>query len=215
MHSPLLRVAASLIAISSCFTAPLHSQQNSGPPPAISQAETYKPKNLVDQSISAGLYKNGAGHFTLAVPEGWRTNDDIVEPKYGIGGLSSPDNEAQLVIQQMPADDDSPTTLAKKFDARESSQARGQDRGYHKLGESKIRIAGRNCEVLTYAFVQERQVAGAPIESHLASRMVLMPNEHSIFVFRLVTREAVLDEQLPIFEQILRSFHSTAQPGLF
>jgi hypothetical protein len=210
MHRPLLRVAASLIAISSCFTAPLHSRQNSGPPPANSQAETYKPKNLVDQSISAGLYKNGAGHFTLAVPEGWRTNDDLVEPKLGIGALSSPDNEAQLVIQQFPTDD-SPAILAKKLDAK----GKAAIRGYRKLDESKLSVAGRNCAVLTYAFVQERQVAGESIELNLVSRTVLMPNEHSIFVFRIATRETLLDKQLPIFEQILKSFHSTAPPGLF
>jgi hypothetical protein len=210
MQSPLFRVAAALIAISSCFTAPLHSRQNSGPPPANSQAETYKPKTLVDQSISAGLYKNGAGHFTLTVPEDWRTNDGIVEPRYGIGGLSSPDNEAELVIQQFPTDD-RPATLVKKFDAGDNTVIRG----YRKLDESKLKVAGRNCEVLTYAFVQGRQVAGESIELKLVSRIVLMPNEHSIFAFRLVTREALSDKQLPIFEQIVKSFHSTAQPGLF
>jgi hypothetical protein len=209
MHSP-LRVAAALIAISSCFTAPPHSPQNSGPPSANSQTETYKPKTLVDQSISAGLYKNGAGHFTLAVPESWRTNDGIVEPKFGIGALSSPDNEAELVIQQMPTDD-SPAALAKKFDAMGSSVFRG----YRKLDESKIRVAGRNCEVMTFAFVKERQTSDASIELKLVSRLVLMPNEHSIFVFKLVTHEALLDKEAPIFENILKSFRSTARPGLF
>jgi hypothetical protein len=210
MQSPLLRVAAALTAISSCFTAPPHSPQNSGPPSANSQAETYKPKTLVDQSISAGLYKNGAGHFTLTVPESWRTNDGIVEPKFGIGGLSSPDNDAQLVIQQLPTDD-SPATLAKKFDARDKTVIRG----YRKLDESKLKVAGRNCAVLTFAFVQERQVAGESIELKLVSRTVLMPNESSIFAFKLVTHEALLDKEAPIFENILKSFRSTARPGLF
>jgi hypothetical protein len=209
MHSP-LRVAAALIAISSCFTAPLHSRQNSGPPPANSQAETYKPRTLVDQSISAGLYKNGAGHFTLTVPEGWSTNDAIVEPKFGIGALSSPDNQAELVIQQMPIED-SPAALAKKIDATGSSVFRG----YRKLDESKIRVAGRNCEVMTFAFVKERQNSDASIELKLVSRIVMMPNEHSIFVFKLVTHEALLHKEAPIFENILKSFHSTARPGLF
>jgi hypothetical protein len=209
MHSP-LRVAAALIAISSCFTAPLHSRQNSGPPPANSQPETYKPRTLVDQSISAGLYKNGAGHFTLTVPEGWSTNDGIVDPKFGIGALSSPDNEAQLVIQQFPTDD-SPATLAKKLDAKSNTAVRG----YRKLDESKLKVAGRNCETLTYAFVQERQVAGESIELKLVLRIVLMPNESSFFTFQFVTREALSDKQLPIFEQIVKSFHSTARPGLF
>jgi hypothetical protein len=74
----------------------------------------------VDQSISGDVDRNGAGHFTLTVPEGSRTNDDIVESKFGIVGLSSPDNETQLEIQQMPTED-SPTTLAKKLDAKGDS----------------------------------------------------------------------------------------------
>jgi hypothetical protein len=209
VHSPLLRAAA-LIAITACFTAPLHSQQNSAPASANSQTETYKPKTLVDQSISGGLYKNGAGHFTLTVPEGWSTNDGIVEPKFGIGALSSPDKKAELVIQQMPTED-SPTALAKKFDAMGS----GVFRGYRKLDESKIRVAGRNCEVLTFAFVKERQTSDSSIELKLVSRLVLMPNEHSIFAFKLVTHEALFDKEAPILENILKSFHSTARPGLF
>jgi hypothetical protein len=207
MHSPLLRVTAELMTISFCLTAPLHARHKNSPTSAISQAETDRPKTIVDQSISGDVYSNGAGRFTLTVPEGWRTNDDIVEPKLGIGGLSSPDYEAQLVIQQMPTEDDSPTTLAKKFDAKESSVVRG----YRKLSESKLNVAGRNCEVLTFAWVKERKVAGASIDFKLVSRLVLMPNEYTIFAFEFVTREALFDEELPIFDQILKSFHSTAK----
>jgi hypothetical protein len=187
------RIAIAAVTISLCFQTAVNAQ-----------------KTIVDQSISGGVYKNGAGHFTLAVPEGWRTNDDIVEPKFGIGGLTSPDNEANLEIQQTPTES-TPAAFAKKFDAKGSSLVRG----YRKLDESTLKIAGRNCEVLTFAFVQERQVAGESIELKLVSRFVLMPNESSIFVFKLVTREALFDKQLPIFEQILKSFHSTARPGLF
>jgi hypothetical protein len=160
MCSSLLRVTAALVTVFFSSTAPLLPRHRNCPSPAISQAATSPTKTIVDQSISGGVYRSGGGHFTLTVPEGWRTNDDIVEPKFGVGGLSSPDNEAQLAIQQMPTEDDSPTTLAKKLDGRGA----GQIRGYRKLDESTLEVAGRNCEVLTYAFVQERQVAGAPIE---------------------------------------------------
>jgi hypothetical protein len=181
-------IAIAVVTISLCFQTGVNAQ-----------------KTIVDQSISGGVYSNGAGHFTLTVPEGWRTNDDIVEPKYGIGGLSSPDNEAQLVIQQMPTED-SPAAFAKKFDARNGNVLRG----YRKLDESKLNVAGRNCEVVTFAFVQERQIAGAPIEFKLVSRFVLMPNEYSILAFKLVTREALFGQELPTFENILKSFRSTA-----
>jgi hypothetical protein len=187
------RIAIFAVTISLCFQTAVNAQ-----------------KTIVDQSISGGVYKNGAGHFTLIVPEGWRTNDDIVEPKLGIGALSSPDNEAELMIQQLPTED-TPAAFAKKIDAKGSSLFSG----YRKLDESKLNIAGRNCEVLTFAWVQERQVAGAPIKSKLVSRFVLMPNEYTIFAFQLVTREALFDKQTPAFQEILKSFHSTAQPGLF
>ena len=66
----------------------------------------------MDQSISGDVHGNySAGHFTLTVPEGWRINNHVVEPKLGIAGLSSSDNEAQLEIQQMLTED-SPITLA-------------------------------------------------------------------------------------------------------
>jgi hypothetical protein len=183
------RIAIAAITISLCFQAGVNAQ-----------------KTIVDQSISGGVYKNSAGHFTLTVPEGWRTNDDIVEPKLGIGGLTSPDNEANLEIQQMPTED-IPAAFAKKIDAKGSSVFPG----YRKLDESKLDVAGRNCEVLTFAWVQERQVAGAPVKSNLVSRFVLIPNEHSIFAFQLVAREPLFDKEMPAFEQIVKSFHSTAQ----
>jgi hypothetical protein len=206
MRSPLSRVIVALMAISFCSTADLHPQLKNVPASATSQAETSPTKTIVDQRISGGVYRSGAGHFTLSVPEGWRTNDDIVEPKFGVGGLSSPDNEADLEIQQMPAED-SPANFAKKFNAKGDSLFHG----YRKLDESKLEVAGRNCEVLTFAFVQERQVAGESVELKLVSRVVLMPNGYSLFAFKLVTREALLDKELPTFENILKSFHSTAQ----
>jgi hypothetical protein len=206
MQNPSLRVTVALMAISFCLTPPLHSRLKNVQASATSQAETSATKTIVDQRISGGIYRSGAGHFTLSVPEGWRTNDDIVEPKFGVGGLSSPDNEAELQFQQIPTQD-SPATVAKKFDAKGSSVFRG----YRKLDESKLKVAGRNCEVLTFAFVKERQTADGSIELKLVSRFVLMPNEYSIVAFRLVTREALLDKELPTFESILKSFHSTAR----
>ena len=197
-----------LVAMSFCLSAPIHSQDKSGA--GLAQPEISAPKRIIDQSISETVYKNGAGRFTLTVPAGWRSNDDIVEPKFGIGGLSSPDNEAQIEIQQIPTED-SPTAFAKKVDAKGDSLFRG----YRRLGESKLNVAGRSCEVLTFAWVQERKTAGEPIVLRLVSRFVLMPNGYSIFVFNLVTPEALVEKELPTFEEIIESFHSTAPANLF
>jgi hypothetical protein len=93
MHRRQLVRVTVLVATSFCLSAPIHSQnKTAGPTPEISG-----PKRIVDQSVSETIYKNGAGRFTLTVPAGWRSNDDIIEPKFGIGGLSSPDNEAQTM----------------------------------------------------------------------------------------------------------------------
>ena len=191
-----------VVAISFLLSAPIHSQGKSVPDSA--------PKKIVDQSISGTIYRNGAGRFTLTVPAGWRTDVDIVEPKFGIGGLISPDNEANISVQQIPTED-SPSTLAKKFDAGGSSAFRG----YRKLGEAKLKVAGRSCEVLTFAWIQERTAASDPIELKLAARFVFMPNGYSIFAFKFVTHEALLDKELPTFEEIIKSFHSTAPANLF
>src|SRR5580704_17278608 len=112
-----IRVSACVV-ISLALTLPVHSQQTAKPPAnSPAPAQTHEPKTIVGQSITGDVYRSGGGHFTLTVPDGWRTNDDNVEPKFGVGGLSSPDNEIQLEIQQMPTTD-TPATFARKIDAK-------------------------------------------------------------------------------------------------
>jgi hypothetical protein len=206
MQSFLLRVTVALTLIVPCLTLPLYPQQNA-PASAIPPTQTREPKTLVDQSLSGGVYRNGAGHFTLKIPESWRTNDDIVEAKFGIGGLSSPDNEIQLEIQQIPTQD-SPAIFVKKIDAEGDKLFPG----YHKLREEKRDLAGRHSEILTFEYVRERQVAGAPFEMKLVSRLFLMANDgFSIFAIYFVTPEALFENEAPGFEQIVKSFHSTAK----
>jgi hypothetical protein len=197
---------AALMTASFALALPVHSQQTAQPP-ANSPATTDNPKVIVDQSLSGGVYRNGAGHFTLAVPEGWRTNEDIVEPKFGIGGLSSRDNEIQLEIQQIPTQD-SPAIFVKKIDAGGNKLFPG----YRKLSEEKLDLAGRHCEVLTFEYAEERQVAGAPFEMKLVSRLFLMANGgFSVFALNFVTPQVLFDKEAPGFEQIVKSFRSTAK----
>jgi hypothetical protein len=206
MQSFLLRVTVALTLIVPCLTLPLYPQQNA-PPSAIPPTQTQEPKTLVDQSLSGGVYRSGAGHFTLKIPEGWRTNDDIVEPKFGIGGLSSSDNEIQLEIQQIPTQD-SPAIFVRKTDAAGDKVFPS----YRKLSEEKRDLAGRHCEILTFEYARERQVAGVPVEMKLVSRLFLMANDgFSIFAIYFVTPEALFENEAPVFEQIVKSFHSTAK----
>jgi hypothetical protein len=53
-----------------------------------------------------------------------------------------------------------------KFDAAIDAYTKGAFRGYRKLGESKLNVAGRSCEVLTFAWIQERKAASEPIDSN-------------------------------------------------
>jgi hypothetical protein len=196
---------AALMTASFALALPVHSQQNTQPP-ANSPATTDKPKVIVDQSLSGGVYRSGGGHFTLTVPDGWKTDDDIVEPQFGVGGLSSPGDVAHLEIQQFPTQD-TPATLARKiFDKGDSVF-----HGYHKLSESQLEVAGRRCEVVTFAWSKQGQVGDASIEVKLVERMVLMPDDFSIFVFKFAAPEALFDKQLPAFDEILKTFHSTAK----
>lgn len=195
-----------LIAMLFCLSAPTRSQDKTSD---STQPEINAPKRIVDQSISETTYKNGAGRFTLTVPAEWRSNNDIVGPKWGIGGLSS--SEAQIEIQQMPTQE-SPSAVAKRIDAKGDRLFRD----YRKLSESKLNVAGRRCEVLTFALVQERKTAGESAVIRLVSRFVVMPNGgHSVFLFQFLTPEAVAEKELPTFEEIIRSFHSTAPANFF
>ena len=63
---------------------------------------------------------------------------------------------------------------------------------------------------MTFAFAQKHQVTGASVDFKLVSRLVMMPNEHSIFIFNFDTYEALFDQELSTFEQIVKSFHSSA-----
>ena len=69
----------------------------------------------MNQTLSGTLYTNGASHFTLTVPEGWKANDNLVEPRSGVGALTAPDGEANLVIQFMLTTDSPETPMISKL----------------------------------------------------------------------------------------------------
>jgi hypothetical protein len=173
-----------------------------------SQADVVKAeptKNIVNQSVSGTLYTNGSTRFTLTIPEGWKANDKLVEPRVGVGALTAPDGEANLMIQLMLTPDD-PKTFAKKIDA----QGKSLFSGYHKVSESKVDVAGRNCEVLTLKYTDHRTVTGVAVEMPMVARLVLVPKEYGFLVFEYVTLESLFDKELPTFDKIMSSYRSTA-----
>jgi hypothetical protein len=181
--------------------------QNKAESPS-SQADVVKgepTKNIVNQTVSGTLYTNSGTKFTLTIPEGWKANDNLVEPRVGVGALTAPDGEANLVIQLMLTPDD-PKTFAKKIDA----QGKSLFSSYHKVSESNVDVADRDCEVLTLKYTDHRTVTGVAVEMPMVARLVLVPREYGFLVFEYVTLESLFDKELPIFDKIMSSYRSTA-----
>jgi hypothetical protein len=208
LTSVVATLAISLEMISLCLSGIARAQTKADSP--ASQAETPQsgPKNLVNQTLSGTLYTNGATRFTLTVPEGWKANDNLIEPRNGVGALTAPDGEANLLIQLMLTTD-SPKAFAKKIDAQGNTLLPG----YHKLSQSKVNVAGIDCEVLTLRYIQRHTETGVAVETPMMSRLVLVPKEYGFLVFNFVTLESLFEKKLPTFEKIISSYHSTEVDG--
>jgi hypothetical protein len=187
-----------------CLSGFARSQNKADPPSSQAEAPKSGPKNLVNQTLSGTLYTNGASHFTLTVPEGWKANDNLVEPRVGVGALTAPDGEANLLIQLMLTSD-SPKTFVKKLDVTGNSLFPG----YQKITESKVNVAGRDCEVLTLKYVEHGTVADVAVDIQMVSKLVLIPKEYGFLVFNFVTLESLFDKKLPTFDKIIGSYRST------
>ena len=184
------------------------SQNKADSPSSQTDAPRSGPKTLVNQTLSGTLYTNGASRFTLTVPEGWKANDNLVEPRSGVGALTAPDGEANLLIQFMLTTD-SPKAFAKKIDA----QANTLFPGYHKLSQSKVNVAGIDCEVVMLRYIQHRMDIGVAVETPMISRLVLVSKEYGFLVFDFLTLESLFDKKLPTFDKIISSYRSTEPDG--
>jgi hypothetical protein len=180
------------------------SQNKADSPSSQGEAPKTAGKNLVNQTLSGTLYTNGATRFTLTVPEGWKANDNLVEPHFGVGALTAPDGEANLIIKLMLTSD-SPKALVKKIDAQGNSLFSG----YHKISQSKLNVAGRDCEVLTLKYIEHQTVADVAVDIQLVSRLVFIPKEYGYLMFDFVTLESLFDKKLPTFDKIISSYRST------
>jgi hypothetical protein len=165
-------------------------------------------KTIVNQKLLGTLYTNGGSNFTLTVPEGWKANDNLVDPRLGAGALTSPDGEADLLISLALTTDDAKTFVKKVVDALPVEFPK-----YRKVSEAKLLVAGKSCRVLTLAYVQNRQEAGVSVEAPMVSRMVFYPTEYGFLLFNFVTLESIFDKQLPVLDKIMSSYHSTASAG--
>jgi hypothetical protein len=205
---PFVILVSTVGMISLCFPSVVRSQNKAEPPSPQADVGKSAPKNIVNQTLSGTLYTNGATGFTLTVPEGWKANDSLVEPRLGVGALTAPDDEANLMIQ-LDLTSDSPKTFIKKVEAQGTSIFPA----YHKVSESKVNVAGKDCEVLTLKYIQHRTVTGATVEISMVSRLVLVPKEYGFLVFDFVTLESLFDKELPTFDKIVSSYRSIEPDG--
>ena len=86
---------------------------------------------------SGTVYVSPRYRFTLEVPRGWHTNDAVASAPFGIGAFTSPDEQVNLLIQQMPGAQD-PADFVKKLDARGDRMFAG----YHKISEYQMLLEG-------------------------------------------------------------------------
>jgi len=209
MQISYLRTLLGLVGmISLGFPGVVRSQNKTESLSSQNEAPKSATKNLVNQTLSGTLYTNGATRFTLTVPEGWKANDNLVEPRFGVGALTAPDGEANIMIQLMLSTD-SPKAFARKIDAQGNSLFSG----YKKISESKVNVAGKECEILTLKYIDHRTVTGVAVEMPMVSRLVLVPQEYGFLVFNFVTLESLFDKKLPTFDKIISSYRSTASDG--
>jgi hypothetical protein len=201
-------LAIILEVIPLCLSGVARSQNKADSPSSQAESPKSGPKNLVNQTLSRTLYTNGATRFTLTVPEGWKANDNLVDPRNGVGALTAPDGEANLLIQLMLTPD-SPKALVKKIDAQGNSLFSG----YHKISESKVNVAGKDCEVLTVKYVEHRTVGDVVVDIQMMARLVLIPKEYGFLLFDFVTLESLFDKKLPTFDKIIGSYRSTEPDG--
>jgi hypothetical protein len=205
---PFVILVSTVGMISLCLPSVVRSQSKAESPSPQAEVGKSAPKNIVNQTLSGTLYTNGATGFTLTVPEGWKANDSLVEPRLGVGALTAPDDEANLMIQ-LDLTSDSPKTFIKKVEAQGTSIFPG----YHKVSESKVNVAGKDCEVLTLKYIQHRTVTSVTVEISMVSRLVLVPKEYGFLVFDFVTLESLFDKELPTFDKIISSYRSIEPDG--
>jgi hypothetical protein len=157
-----------------------------------------------NQSTTNTAYVSARARFTLTVPQDWRTNDELARAKFGIGALSSSDGRVNLLIQQMPGAM-VPAEFAKELDARGNRLLPG----YRKVSDSQLRLDGRDCAVISFQFTNTRQSGDAFFPTAPEQTwMVLIPIERGVLAFSFVTSSSFFKSEQPMFEEIVRSYHS-------
>jgi hypothetical protein len=179
-------------------------------------AATDTRKNEIRQSISGGTYSNETGHFTLSVPVGWKTDDDLAQKTAGaIGSLSSPDPHERILIQSMP-----PGAPAKETAQIVVGSLKTTFEGYQESAEAPTRIDNRDAYAVTFSAIiplgnirtQEGtdEPANTTVKAVVKYLMVFVPLADQTVMIMCVAPETMYEQADATFRQIVSSFH--AQP---
>lgn len=170
----------------------------------------------IDQSISGTVYTNGAGHFTLNVPDGWKLNDALARKIPGaIGGLTAADPHELILAIPLP----------KGGSAKEEVQILDSSfkhtfEGYEKLSESPVQIDGIEADsssfraIIAVGNVRSQQGTDEPADTTVKAPVryfvVVLPEQSQTILLMCAAPEAIYDQFEPTFQKIVSSFHSTA-----
>lgn len=172
------------------------------------------PARKIEQSLKGTTYTNSQGHFTLTVPDGWRTNDELaLKTPNTIGVLSSTDNASNIMMQWIKESND-PVQLAQLID----SMFKASFEGYQKLDQYPVTIDGRAGQVLMFrAVISIGKVSEQAGTDSAADTTLKIPAKYMLTLIKAddgiedimcVAPETAFDKMLPAFTAITYSFRS-------
>lgn len=170
----------------------------------------------IDQSISGSVYTNGAGHFTLNVPDGWKLNDALAMKIPGaVGAVTASDPHEMILMQMVPE-----TSKATEEMQILKSTFKASFQGYEELRESSVTIDGTDGDSLSFRAIipvgNVRSQAGTDepadttVKTPIKYLVVVLPEQSRTILLMCAAPEAIYDQFESTFQRIVSSFHSTA-----
>jgi hypothetical protein len=174
-------------------------------------AERIVPNGRGGQSISGTKYANPKGHFTLVIPEGWKTDEDIANGvSRGIGGLTDSDRLVSVTIQMEPEPDGgNPAGFLEYFDEQGPTVVHD----YKKISASHMTLGGHEAASLVFTLTEaEPGLGGIAMptkkESFLVAVRVKDKDKKTWdIIFTFATTQSVFGSKEATFRSIVNSFH--------
>jgi hypothetical protein len=171
------------------FAARGHQVDKTAPPSSV---------RTPSQSIHGTVYENQTAHFVLTVPSGWFAADiqkQLPQIQDAVGGLAAPGGVEAIMIQRYNVKG------AKNAAQILETSFRNSSKEYRKTAEGPMVIDKRDAYSFTFRAVF--QVGAAKL------LIVLISDGQTALGFTCEAPESHFDHFGPIFEKIVKSFHST------